>query len=183
MATDNSTNTSQDILSQLSAAHLKMIDVDTMLNVLWQANVDDYAGHMCELILERNGIASGMVQAALEALKEDGAGGCVMTAQVDANALMKCRREYLWGWIAEYVGTRENLLLANIVGSNAFVLPKSGSTSGTDEYGDRYYIKRLARGRFKVDKWYRQSSTDKWSPKYGMLSDVDLGPILSKFAR
>ncbi len=60
-----------------------------------------------------------------------------MTVQADTNNLMESCKEYIWGWVVEYLGTREDLLAANVVGPNAFILPKSGSTSGTDEYGNR----------------------------------------------
>ncbi len=106
-----------------------------------------------------------------------------MTVQADANNLMKSCKECNWGWVVEYLGTREDLLAANVVGPNAFILPKSGSTSGTDEYGTRYSIKRRARGRFKVQKWFSPESREKWSPKYGQFSDVDVTPILRKFTK
>ena len=100
-----------------------------------------------------------------------------------ANNLMESCIEHQWGWLVEYVGTREDLLAANIVGPSAFILPKSGSARGTDEYGTWYEIRRRARGRFKIEKRFSEESRLPWSPKYGRLSDVDVTPILQKFAK
>ena len=106
-----------------------------------------------------------------------------MTVQTAANNLMTSCPEYPWGWIVNYLGTRDELLAANIVGPNAFILPKSGVAKGIDEYGNTFQIKRRVRGLFKVEKDFCREQRQVWFRKYGKLSDIDVTPILQKFAK
>ena len=62
MATDNSTETLQDLTIQLTDVYQAMLDVDTMLNTLRAANAEENAGHMCEIIVKRQGAATETVE-------------------------------------------------------------------------------------------------------------------------
>ncbi len=87
-----------------------------------------------------------------------------------------------WGQIHTYDGSPEELLEANILGPGNLVFPKSRQTSSIDEYGNRMHLRRRKDGSIVVEKtvlFYQRESLS----KHGRPDDIDLGPILKKFAK
>ena len=72
MATDNTTETLHEISQRLDDAYQATLDVDAMLRTLRAANSGTPFEHMCELIIERNGTVSEVLERADQHLKEAG---------------------------------------------------------------------------------------------------------------
>ena len=72
MATDNSTETLQDISKRLDDAYQEALDVITMLYTLRDAHHEEMPGHMAEIILKRTENLSGELELAARDLKEAG---------------------------------------------------------------------------------------------------------------
>ena len=72
MATDNSTETLQDICKRIEDAYQEALDVITMLYTLRDAHHDKMGGHMSEIILKRAENLSAELELAARDLKEAG---------------------------------------------------------------------------------------------------------------
>lgn len=56
-------------------------------------------------------------------------------------------------WLLEFEGTREELLAAGLADAAWFVSGKSPRRSCFDEFGNKFDLTRIARGRFRLSVW------------------------------
>ena len=62
MATDNDIETMHKLFKTLSDAYQAMLRVNTMLDTLMNAHVEEMTGHICEIILEQTTTLSGVIE-------------------------------------------------------------------------------------------------------------------------
>lgn len=56
-------------------------------------------------------------------------------------------------WLLEFEGTREELVAAGLADAALFFFGKSHKRSGFDEFGNKFDLAALERGRFRLSLW------------------------------
>jgi hypothetical protein len=56
-------------------------------------------------------------------------------------------------WLVEFEGTREELVAAGLADAALFVSGKSARRSCFDEFGNKFDLTAIARGRFRLSVW------------------------------
>ncbi len=87
-----------------------------------------------------------------------------------------------WGQIHNYDGSTEELLEANILGPGNLIFPKSRATTSIDEFGNSMHLRRRKDGSIVIEKYVYLNQPDRRG-KHGKPSDIDIAPILAKFAK
>src|SRR2546422_10678526 len=63
-----------------------------------------------------------------------------------------CVEEMGWGWLIEFKGSREALLVAGVADEPMFVLPRCGSKGARDQFGDSYHIRQRSDGTYALER-------------------------------
>ncbi len=87
-----------------------------------------------------------------------------------------------WGEVLNYDGSPEELLEANILGPGNLIFPKSRATTSIDEFGNSMHLRRRIGGSIVIEKHVYFYQPDRRG-KHGKPSDIDIAPILAKFAK
>lgn len=75
-------------------------------------------------------------------------------------------------WLLEFEGTQAELLAAGIAEPFMFeITTKTGSKTDSDEFGDKYQIRRRPKGIFALTRWFFPTdATDPMCPKQQRLN-------------